>query len=207
MAYVYRYIDLTKREVCYIGKVSGRKADGYDPLENRHKQHTYEEWYKKIGEKNIIMQYLEIETPADADIIETWLISKYANTGQLYNKGKATWGESRIKLDFIGISESQEWEIFGWSLSKGFALQEAFNTFLFSADRYSVDTALSGFSKKVKEICANFEKIEEFEKGNTQCSFLRIGEREAQNNAEMKYKTNFCPRCGARMDGGAYNAE
>lgn len=22
-------------------------------------------------------------------------------------------------------------------------------------------------------------------------------------NCEMKYKTNFCPKCGARMDGGA----
>ena len=182
MPYVYRYIDLTKREVCYIGKVSGRKADGYDPLENRHKQHTYDEWYKKIGEKNIIMQYLEIGTPADADIIETWLISKYAKTGQLYNKGKATWGESIIKLDFIGISESQEWKIYGWTLSKGFALREAFGSFLFSVERNSVDTALSYFSDRVKEICANFEKIEEFEKGNPQSSFLRIGEREVQDD-------------------------
>lgn len=97
MAYVYRYINLEKKEVCYIGKVTKDRDIGYEPLFNRHRQHKTEEWYKEIGDKNLLLQYFEC-SHTDADILETWLINYYCPTGQLVNISKANWGKSEIDL-------------------------------------------------------------------------------------------------------------
>ena len=96
VAFVYRYIDLEAQEVVYIGKVTkGCDAD-YNPLRRRHEQHMREEWYTRNAD-NLVMQFIEVGSHADADILETWLISKYG-TGQLVNISKSGWGESRIDM-------------------------------------------------------------------------------------------------------------
>ena len=96
MAFVYRYIDLEAQEVVYIGKVAGEKDVYIDPLKRRHEQHTREKWYQENSD-NLVMQFIEVKSHADADILETWLISKYG-TGQLLNKAKTGWGESALDL-------------------------------------------------------------------------------------------------------------
>lgn len=89
MSYVYRYIDLDKEEVVYIGKVNG---DELDCLTRRHEQHKRDSWYTG----STIMQFKRLQTPADADIAETYLISMYAHTGQLANRAKTGWGQSAL---------------------------------------------------------------------------------------------------------------
>ena len=98
MPYIYRYIDLGKKECVYVGKVTRHKDIGYDPLGDRHRQHTREQWYKDIGKDNLLLQYIELDSHTDADILETWLISYYNHTGQLQNKAKVGWGKSAIDL-------------------------------------------------------------------------------------------------------------
>jgi len=97
MAYIYRYINLEKKEVVYIGKVTKEPALGCDPLLNRHRQHRGEAWYKEIGDENLLLQYIEC-SHTDADILETWLINYYCSTGQLVNISKMNWGESSMDL-------------------------------------------------------------------------------------------------------------
>ena len=101
MPYVYRYIDLNKEEVVYIGKVTTYYDKDntciYDGLVKRHSQHKREEWYGKIGDENLLLQYIQVGTHSDADILETWLINYY-DTGQLFNKAKLGWGEPGIDL-------------------------------------------------------------------------------------------------------------
>lgn len=101
MAYVYRYIDMNKRECVYIGKVMG-DADIYvNPLERRHEQHKRDDWYKEIGDENLLLQFTRVPTHADADILETYLISQYEDTGQLKNKAKVGWGKSCVVSTII----------------------------------------------------------------------------------------------------------
>ena len=97
MAYVYRYINLEKKEVVYIGKVTKEQDIGFDPLLNRHRQHRGEQWYKEIGDDNLLLQYFEC-SHTDADILETWLINYYCETGQLINISKTNWGKSNMDL-------------------------------------------------------------------------------------------------------------
>lgn len=97
MAYVYRYINLKAKEVVYIGKVTKDHDVGFDPLLNRHRQHRGEDWYKEIGDENLLLQYFEC-SHTDADILETWLINYYCPTGQLVNISKMNWGKSNIDL-------------------------------------------------------------------------------------------------------------
>lgn len=111
MAYVYRYINLDAREVVYIGKVKG---DEFENLIRRHKQHKREDWYKE-NKNNIIMQYAEVPTAADADILETIEIAYYADTNQLINKDKTSWGSPQLFLDGAGILESR-WRTYGCTL-------------------------------------------------------------------------------------------
>ncbi len=92
MSFVYRYIDLDKEEVVYIGKVNG---DELDCLTRRHEQHKRDSWYND----STIMQFKRLRTPADADMAETYLISYYAHTGQLANIAKTSWGRSTYYLE------------------------------------------------------------------------------------------------------------
>lgn len=113
MPYVYRYIDIKQMEVVYIGKVSGFSLDN---LGSRHAAHQREQWYKDMGSANVLLQYIETESHADADILETYLISRYAHTGQLFNKAKADWGKSSINW-FPGINAV--WHDYDTSLTMG----------------------------------------------------------------------------------------
>ena len=107
MAYVYRYIDLDKGEVVYVGKVTKHKDYKYDPLRLRHEQHMREDWYK--AGKNIVMQYVELNSHADADILETWLINYY-DADQLVNKSKTGWGKCSFDLSSLLFGR---WRTFG----------------------------------------------------------------------------------------------
>lgn len=96
MSYVYRYVDAEKGECIYVGKVNGCKDFGCDPLSSRHGQHKRDDWYKKHGgSENVFMEYCELETAAEADMVETAMIAFYSETGQLENKAKI-WGKQSI---------------------------------------------------------------------------------------------------------------
>ena len=103
MAFIYRYIDLSKPEVIYIGKVTSPTEkpnideESVEPLRKRDEQHQREDWYKEIGDENIVLQYIVV-SHTDADILETWLINYYCKSGQLVNKAKTNWGDSSMDL-------------------------------------------------------------------------------------------------------------
>lgn len=98
MPYVYRYIDMNTHECVYVGKVKSDADIGLDPLARRHDQHKREDWYKEIGDENLLMQYIHVPTHADADILETFFISAYEGTGQLKNKAKTGWGRATVSV-------------------------------------------------------------------------------------------------------------
>lgn len=102
MSYVYRYVDAEKGECIYVGKVNGCKDFGCDPLSSRHNQHKRDDWYKNHGgAENVFMEYCELKTAAEADIVETAMIAFYSGTGQLENKAKI-WGEQSV-LDITNL--------------------------------------------------------------------------------------------------------
>ena len=109
MAFVYRYIDIEKNKVIYIGKVSGEAMD--KPLEKRNKQHKSNDfWYKDHGgDKNVMLQFIELENAADADIYETILISK-GDQKYLENKSKTGWGTATFNLNI----PEQDWTPYRW---------------------------------------------------------------------------------------------
>ena len=171
MAYVYRYINLESREVIYIGKVKGTRDNWCDPLRARHEQHMREDWYKENAE-NIIMQFIEIESHADADILETWLISKYG-TGQLLNKAKTGWGESRIDLWAQTVGH---WRTYQKGCSQSMeAINEAANILYRVSEglEYNVDTALSMFNEMIRETVSEKSKICRLSRFDEQEDFLR----------------------------------
>lgn len=96
MSYVYRYINMNNHKCVYIGKVMGDTDIFSDPLKRRHEQHKRDDWYKEIGDENILLQYMYVPTHADADILETYFISQYEDTKQLKNKAKVGWGKSCV---------------------------------------------------------------------------------------------------------------
>lgn len=107
MPYLYRYIDLKKEEVVYVGIVTtDERKFGYQAcstpsameyLERRNIQHRSDEWYQKIGEDNILLQYIFFESSIDARISELWLINFY-DTGQLANKDGTKASNSELDL-------------------------------------------------------------------------------------------------------------
>lgn len=88
MAYVYRYKNRAG-EAVYIGKTKD--------LVSRHYAHTREPWY----DKDLILEWVEGLSPAEADILETHFISV---DNPKYNKAKR-WGKSTLT-----ISGNFEWK-------------------------------------------------------------------------------------------------
>ena len=177
MPYVYRYIDMTKEEVCYIGKITKYKDVGYDPLVNRHEQHRREEWYKAIGDENCILQYIEIDNHTDADILETWLIQYYDN-GQLYNKSKTGWGKSRIDLYHV---VSGRWRAYGCGTFRNREeikkKLEVITDILMNGTEglyYNLEPALEAFNERVRDMRNDILKAHKLSRYDMQDDFLRI---------------------------------
>lgn len=129
MAYVYKYIDITQENnyrIVYIGKVTRKRFNEIDGLMERHAQHKAEEWYKKIGEDNLICEYMHMDSDADADIYETYLIALiedikeqkkkqaqesgsedfHENDWELFNKAKR-WGGTNLNI----YPYKKSWEV------------------------------------------------------------------------------------------------
>lgn len=101
MSFVYRYIDPVSNKTIYIGKVKGEITTEENPLIRRHSQHRRDSWYHD----ELILAYIECSNHCDADILETYFISKY-NTEYLKNVQKADWGISELN-----ISDKLNWKI------------------------------------------------------------------------------------------------
>jgi len=101
--YVYRYIDLRKKETIYIGYVQKCVSDigvnEIDKLIRRHKQHVNEDtWFNKKKKHDYLMQYIRFESSCDAKIMESWLINQYEDTGQLENVAETGCANSVLNL-------------------------------------------------------------------------------------------------------------
>lgn len=177
MPYIYRYIDIEKEEVVYVGKVTRYKdcQAAYDPLRNRHEQHCREKWYKD-NEDNLVMEWIEVENPCDADILETWLINFY-DTGQLVNKAKVGWGKSSIDLWPV---VSGRWTVYG----KGYSMNDdsvrkLANDLVISLSKWTegytvnLDSNLDYFVEKVKGIRKEWAKAQRLSRYDAQDLFLR----------------------------------
>lgn len=185
MPYIYRYIDLTTEEVRYIGKVTKDADIGYDPLENRHKQHKGEQWYKDIGDENLLMQYIELSSHTDADILETWLINYYCKTGQLVNKAKMNWGKSNIDLYPV---YGGKWR--NWGQNRRVNQDMLYKSLLPIVDaliketeglEYHLDGALDYFASRVREIACDLRKTYRISRYDSQDDFLRVNKAKDKN--------------------------
>lgn len=176
MAYVYRYIDFSKKEVVYIGKVTKEPDLGYDPLRNRHRQHKGESWYKEIGDENLLLQYFEC-SHTDADILETWLINYYCETGQLVNISKMNWGKSN--MDLYPVFNGR-WRNYGQN--RGYNDNEIHRLLLPLVDslvrwteglEVNLDNYLNEFCDNVKVIANDLKKTYELSRFEMQDDFKR----------------------------------
>ena len=87
MAFVYRYFD---RATCrYIGMVKGKTPDC---LERRLKQHASRDGFPSTWR----IEYVEVSTRTDADLLESHLINECATPEFLLNKAKRTHGAITI---------------------------------------------------------------------------------------------------------------
>ena len=87
MSFVYRYLDY-KGDVRYIGMVKG---DTFDCLIRRLKQHRsdgFRETWK--------IQYVEVPTRTDADLLESHLVNSCQRPDLLVNKAKLHYGRITI---------------------------------------------------------------------------------------------------------------
>lgn len=175
MPYIYRYIDIDKEEVVYVGKVTRYKDVGYDPLRNRHEQHCREDWYKNDSD-HIVMQYIELDSPVDADIVESWLINFY-DTGQLINKAKTGWGKSKLDLYTLICGR---WRTFG--LNSGMredSIEELISSLVLQLKKYTegftvnIDSNLTYFCNEVKRIQKEWQKAQKLSRFDAQCDFRR----------------------------------
>lgn len=178
MAYIYRYIDLKKEEVCYVGKITKFKDNWNNPLANRHKQHKGEEWYKDIGDENLLLQYIELDSHTDADILETWLINYYCPTGQLVNKAKMDWGKSNIDLYPVFYGR---WRNYGQNKEMNkekiyAALGPVIDDLLRESNglEYDLDFALDYFNERVREMATDLRKSYRISRYDAQDDFLRV---------------------------------
>lgn len=178
MPYVYRYIDLQKEEVVYIGKVTYDKNDqGTDGLVKRHYQHKTDDWYKEIGDENLLLQYIQFPSHTDADIMETYLINYY-DTGQLRNKSKTGWGKPSYDLytaaingrwiSFLGSDFSCKDEI---SKQVSFLVESLMKST--EGLYFNVESGLSELNRKVLEIRNDMLKARKLSCYSAQDDFRR----------------------------------
>ena len=171
MAFIYRYIELEAQEVVYIGKVkSGNHKDMY-PLQRRHEQHKRAPWYKKNAD-NLVMQFIETKSHADADILETWLISQYA-TGQLANISKTGWGASEFDLWPVIFGRWRTYQR-GCQQNED-ALYETAKILYNTTEglTFNVDSSLGMFCELVKDIVKEREKAVRLSRYDEQDEFIR----------------------------------
>lgn len=188
MPYIYRYIDLDKGEVIYVGKVTKYKDVGYDPLRKRHEQHTREDWYK--DRENVLMQYVEVDSHCDADILETWLINYY-DSEQLLNSAKKDWGKCSFDLSSLLFGK---WRNFGANSQSN---EEAVKNIIDDAVRmtmkyseglsYNVESTLSGMKmiieQKILKIAREKRMSDLLDRYDMQEDFKR--ERKVEENARQ----------------------
>ena len=97
MSFVYRYLSAAD-EVLYVGKVSGNL---FEHLTRRLSQHrTADQWAP--GHPDAKIEFAVLNSPADADALETMLIAKHHPR---YNESKMNWGG----CSFTEILDSIEW--------------------------------------------------------------------------------------------------
>lgn len=171
MAFVYRYIDLKKEETIYIGKVKSSVSCGLEPLEQRHAQHKREKWYKD-NENSIIMQFVELDSHTDADILETWLINFY-DTGQLINISKTGWGKSKLWLYEAVFGR---WRTYGQGCNqKQRRIEGAVKTLerMTEGYRFNIDVGIAQFTATLHEIVADDNKANLLSRYNLQDDFKR----------------------------------
>ena len=182
MPYVYRYIDMNRKEVVYVGKVTTYyDMDATcvnDGLVKRHAQHQREDWYKSIGDENLLLQYIQLKSHVDADIAETWLISYY-DTGQLFNKSKTGWGACTWDLypHLFG-----KWKNFRQnSYKNGKEIRDQtdaiIDLFIKATDgcRHDVNNSLEWLCKKIKDIEKDMRKAESISRFDMQEDYKRRG--------------------------------
>lgn len=100
MPFVYRYIDISEDQpkVVYVGKVCRNREEPFEALLARHKEHVLnDDWYKEIGGENLTLEYIEVPSSADADILESYYIAKLDSDG-LKNKAKR-WGKTHLQIE------------------------------------------------------------------------------------------------------------
>ena len=174
MAYVYRYIDLDKQETVYVGKVTKDNDVGYMPLENRDRQHSREDWYKEIGEDNLLLQYIEC-SHTDADIYETWLINYYGD--QLINIAKQKWGKSNIDLGILIFGKWRNWGQNRHDMEEMVYkdINELTNILIKSTETFTFDIeySLQRFCEGVRRIRNRVIKCDRISRINMQDDFLR----------------------------------
>lgn len=179
MPYIYRYIDLEKEEVVYIGKVTKFNDVGYDPLRNRHEQHCREDWYK--NNDNLVMQFIELKNQCDADILETWLINFY-DTGQLLNKAKCGWGRSNIDMWPI---VSNQWRTYGKNTDmNNDEIQGIVYELVYALRRetegytVNIETGLQHLCDSVRKVHSKWKKAQRLSRFDEQQLFLRCRNKE-----------------------------
>lgn len=88
MAFVYKYVD-EDDVVQYVGKVSGSSMEALDARINAHKTD-----FKGRADQFKVF-YAHVETPADADILETALIARLEPS---FNIAKRSWGDTSFDV-------------------------------------------------------------------------------------------------------------
>lgn len=172
MPFVYRYIDLEAHQVVYVGKVTKDREGNNNPIQRRHEQHMREEWHKK-NSNNLIMQYIEVHSHADADILETWLISQYGATGQLFNVSKNSWGISDIDLWPVVTGKWRTYQR-GCGQAKEAIYHAAEVLYQMTEGlEYNVNSSTGVFMDMIRDIVSEKAKVERLSRYDEQDDFMR----------------------------------
>lgn len=123
-----------------------------------------------------MLQYIEC-SHTDADILETWLINLYGETGQLVNISKMGWGKSSIDLYPI---YGGKWRNYGQN--RGQNAEEIYKMLVPLAENLykwtegleiNVENYLDIFCNRVREISKDLKKTYNLSRYDMQDDFLR----------------------------------